>query len=84
MSDAGAYPIALQAQIDSARIRLEDQQDRDRQWTAERLRSLEKKIDAVGTKVAAIAAAGSAIKWMIATVVPAAVGVAWLLGRLIR
>lgn len=80
----GAFPLQLQAQIDSARHRLEDQQDRDRQWTAERFRSLDEKIDGVGDRVTGLIASAHTLKWMIATVVPLAVGAAWALGRLIR
>jgi hypothetical protein len=87
----GAVPWAKLAEIDSGVHHLQDQTKRDREDQAGRNQSLESKIDHVALiaqstalAVAGMAAALATIKWMVATILPLAIGATWLLGRLVQ
>lgn len=91
MSDTGAVPMQKLLELESGQHYIREQTDRDRRTQAERNMSFEDKIDDLrkvqgkqGEQLAGIVGSISTVKWMIATILPAAVGVAWALGRLLK
>lgn len=87
----GATPLARLAELDSGMHHVREQTDRDRRAQAARNLGFEAAIQRIdlASQTNAIAVAGivaslRTVKWMLMSVLPAAIGVAWSLGRLLR
>lgn len=87
----GSFPLVRLAELESGQHHIREQTDMDRRAHAERHRSFEEKITDIDlatrantVALASIAGSVSSLKWVLGTVVPAALGAAWVLGRLIH
>lgn len=90
-ADAGAYPLQKLVELDSAAHHIREDLDRGRQEQAstnvtlrQQLEGLDVRVRAHGEQLAGISSSIRTVMWMIATVVPAAVGAAWTLARFVR
>ena len=90
--ETGAVPLERLSQLESGQHYIREQTDRDRRTEGEKLRDIELKLEKLaesttaklgkhGEALAAISASTSTLKWMIATIIPAAVGLAFAAGK---